>query len=206
MKPSRVLCLLLASTVLLLLAVFAFQPAGVNTEFDLQRDFAGANTFTILPLPKEIPGADPDLSLRVGGAVSDRVRAALTAKGYTEAANQSAADIAILIHGKLVPKTEVTNLEFTPTIAAYSWNRGFRGYFGDVYDGGNVSADQYDEGTLIAEVYDVGSQNMIWVGWLPPRTHPEREGGAERITEDVDRLLGFYPAMRAKSTDIAMEE
>ena len=149
-----------------LIAIMAFgvlgcatKPPQVNTEFDSKADFAGARTFAILPLPKTIPGADPGLAMRVSGSVESTVRAAMTAKGYMEV-DKSEADIAILIHGKLVPKTDVTDWGFTPTYGAYGWNRGYRGYYGGMSMGSNVSVDQYDEGTLIGEVYDVGGLDV----------------------------------------------
>ncbi len=206
MQASKILSLVAVAAGSLALVGCAIKPPVVNTEFDSQADFIGAKTFTILPLPNDIPGADPGLALRVSGDVMNTIRTAMTAKGYTEAADKAAADIAVLVHGKLVPKTDVTDWGFTPSFGAYGWNRGYRGYYGGMYTGSNVTVDQYDEGTLIAEVYDVESQSMIWVGWVSGRANTQRDGESERITAGVDRLLALYPAQGAKPVGPSMEE
>lgn len=206
MQLSQKLSLLAISVLALGLVGCATKPPKVNTEFDSQADFMGVKTYTILPLPKEIPGADPGLAMRVSGDVVMTVRAAMTAKGYTEAADKASADIAVLVHGKLAPKTDVTDWGFTPTYGAYGWNRGYRGYYGGMYTGSNVTVDQYDEGTLIAEVYDVESKSMIWVGWITGRANTNREGQNERISAGVDRVLGYYPPMGAMPVSDNMAE
>jgi len=168
----------------------------VNTEFDPGAGFAEAKTFAILPLPKDIPGADPGLAMRVSGTVESTIRSAMTAKGYTEV-DKADADIAVILHGKLVPKTDVTDWGFTPYYGAYGWNSGYRSYCGGMYGGSNVTVDQYNEGTMIAEVYDVDSKSMIWVGWITGRANQKREGEQERIAMNVDRILALYPPMGA---------
>ncbi len=181
----------------------ATTPAEVNTEFDPQADFTGARTFAILPLPKEIPGADPGLAMRIGGTAEETIRTAMVAKGYTEVAKEDA-DIAVLLHGRLVPKTEVTEWGFTPYFGAYGWNRGYRGYYSGMYGGNSVTVDQYNEGTMIAEVYDVSSKSMIWVGWITGRANLEREGEQERVAIAIDRILAAYPARGAAPVGVEM--
>jgi len=192
MKNLRLLSLLALGSLALFHAGCATKPPAVNTEFDPQGDFTAAKTFAILPLPKDIPGADPGLAIRVNDTVEMTIRNAMTAKGYTEV-DQSEADIAILMHGRLVPKTDVTDWGFTPYYGAYGWNRGYRGYYGGMYGGSNVTVDQYNEGTMIAEVYDVDSKSMIWVGWITGRASQKREGEQERVAMNAERILALYP-------------
>jgi hypothetical protein len=196
MKLSKISSLSLAAVLAVMVAGCATKPPKVNTEFDSQADFKEAKTFAVLPLPKSIPGADPGLAMRVSGTVENTIRAAMTAKGYTEV-EKADADIAVLLHGKLVPKTDVTDWGFTPSYGAYGWNRGYRGYYGGMYAGSSVSVDQYNEGTMIAEVYDVDSKSMIWVGWITGRANQKREGEQERVSMNVDRILALYPPMGA---------
>ena len=204
MKISIISTLPLITVIALGLVGCATKPAKVNTEFDSQADFASAKTFVLLPLPKDVPGADPGLAMRVNHTVETTVRNAMTAKGYREVAREEA-DIAVLIHGKLVPKTAFADWGLSPSYGAYGWNRGYRGYYGGMSMGSNVIVDQYNEGTLIGEVYDVESKSMIWVGWMSTRTNTKREGEVERITAAVDRLLALYPAAGAQPEGETME-
>jgi hypothetical protein len=205
MKPSKVYCFILVTALSLGLIGCATKPPAVNTEFDSQADFAANETFVILPLPKNIPGADPGLTMRLSSTVENTVRTAMIAKGYREAPKDEA-DIAVFIHGKIVPKTDVTDWGFTPTYGAYGWNRGYRGYYGSMgmYGGSNVTVDQYNEGTLIGEVYDVETQSMIWVGWMTGRANQGSEGETARAAAAVDRILALFPAMGAQPIGDAM--
>lgn len=193
MKNLRLLPLIALGSMAMLFVGCATKPPKVNTEFDSQAAFSDAKTFALLPLPKDIPGADPGIMMRLGPTIEQTVRESMTAKGYTEVTNRQDADIAVLIHGKLVPKTDVTDWGFTPYYGAYGWNRGYRGYYGGMYGGSNVTVDQYDEGTLIGEIYDVETKSMIWVGWMTARANTKREGQEERTAAAITRLLNGYP-------------
>jgi hypothetical protein len=164
----------------------------VQSEFDTSANFTAAKTFAVRPLPKSIPGVDPGLILRVGPAAMDAVRASLKGKGYTEVAEAKKADIAVLVHGKSVPKTEVTAWGFTPTYGRAGWYRGYP-YGG--YSMGNVSVDQYDEGTLIVEVYDVNSKNMIWVGWVTAEATANKSEQASKVAAGITKILATYPSV-----------
>ena len=164
----------------------------INTEFDASANFTAAKTFAVLPLPKNIPGVDPGLVLRVGPAAMDAVRASMKEKGYTETADAAKADIAVLVHGKSVPKTDVTDWGFQPTYGRAGW---YRGYPYGVYGTSNVSVDQYDEGTLIVEVYDVKSKSMIWVGWASARATTKTSEQASRVSQGITDILAGYPAV-----------
>lgn len=193
MKLTKLVPLVALAAFAIGLTGCATKPPKVNTEYDSAASFTEATTFVILPLPKNIPGADPGVMMRLGPTIEQSVRDSMTAKGYTETMDKAEADIAVLIHGKLVPKTDVTDWGFTPTYGAYGWNRGYRGYYGGMSMGSNVTVDQYDEGTLIGEVYDVESKSMIWVGWMSARANTKREGQEERAATAVTRLLNGYP-------------
>jgi hypothetical protein len=120
----------------------------LEVEFDKETDFTKAKTFVVRPIPKDIPGVDPGLVLRVGPAATAAVRSSMVAKGYIEVFEAAKADIAVLIHGKSVPKTDVTDWGFSPYYGA-GWGGA---YSYGMYGGSSVSVDQYDEGTLIVEV------------------------------------------------------
>jgi hypothetical protein len=168
----------------------------VQTEFDSTEGFATMKTFAVLPLPKNIPGVDPGLVLRIGPAVKEAVRGSMKGKGYTETTTTKETDIAILVHGRLVPKTDVTDWGFTPYYGRAGW---YGGYNYGAYGGSNVTVDQYNQGTIIVEVYDVKTSKMIWVGWMEDRADddPKREKQAANVANAIAKILASYPAVGA---------
>ena len=175
-----------------LLALSGCQTAGtkVNTEFDAQAKFAEAKTFIVAPMPKSIPGVDPGMILRVGPAAQEAAAASLLEKGYTEVEDAAKADIAVLVHGKAVPKTDITDWGFEPYYGDLGWHAGYP--YG-AWGGSRVSVDQYNEGTLIVEVYDVPSKKMVWVGWITGRTTKDTSKQASRVSLGVSEILAQYP-------------
>jgi hypothetical protein len=164
----------------------------ISSEFDAEADFTAAKTFALRPLPKEIPNVDPGLIMRVGPAALGAARSTLTGKGYTEVPDMAKADLAIVIHGKSVPKTDVT--DWGPTVAY-----GRAGWYGGyAYGGSNVTVDQYNEGTLAVEVYDVKTRKMIWVGWATARATEKTDEQAARVGEAITNILAQYPVVGNK--------
>jgi hypothetical protein len=164
----------------------------VQSEFDKAAPFAAAKTFAVRPLPKQIPGVDPGMVLRVGPAAMDAVRASMKEKGFTEVSDVATADLAVLVHGKVVPKTEITDWGFTPYVGRAGW---YRGYPYGVYGGTNVTVDQYNEGTLIVEVYDIKTKKMIWVGWVTATPSEDKSKQKGQVVAGVAQILAEYPAV-----------
>ena len=162
-----------------------------QAEFDKTAGFTAVKTFAILPLPKQIPGVDPGLILRVGPAATAAARTSLKAKGYTEATSAANADMAVLVHGKAVPKTEITDWGFTPYAGRTGW---YRGYPYGAY-GSNISVDQYQEGTVIVEIYEVKTQKSIWVGWVTATATEDKSKQAAEVSSGVTQILANYPAV-----------
>ena len=61
-----------------------------NFESDPEVDFAAYKTFAMMPLPSQIPGAEPDLILQIGDTVKSTLEDAMTSKGYTQVDLESA--------------------------------------------------------------------------------------------------------------------
>jgi len=163
-----------------------------NSEFKKDADFTKYKTYTVVPLPQKVEGMDPGAGLRLGSSALESAKAAMGGKGYTEASAPKEADIALIIKGKSVPKTDVTDWGF-------SYGMGWGGYpYGAAYMGSSVSVDQYDEGTLIVEAYDVKAKTMVWVGWVSGRVASKTEGQAERVAAAVTQVLASYPAVGAQ--------
>lgn len=164
----------------------------IETELDPTVDFSKAKTFYVLPLPERIPGADPGILLRLGPAALNAVEAGMWELGYQQVMDINQADIAVYVHGKAVPKTDITDWGFAPYAGGYGWYGGYP--YGGYY-GSSISVDQYDEGTLIVEVYDVETSKMIWVGWRSRRASEDKTEQVERVTEGVTGILARYPAV-----------
>ena len=77
-------------------------PPEYNFESDPEVDFTSYKTFAMMPLPEEVPGAEPGLILQVGGVVQSTLEDELTSKGYTQVDIDSA-DFTVNITGKIVP-------------------------------------------------------------------------------------------------------
>lgn len=160
-----------------------------NSEFKQGADFTKYKTYTVVPLPQKVEGMDPGAGIRLSSAALASAKAAMVGKGYTEAADPKGADLALIIKGKAVPKTDITDWGF-------SYGVGWGGYpYGGGYYGSNVSVDQYEEGTLIVEAYEVKTKEMVWVGWVTGRVQDKTEGQAERVASAVTQVLGSYPAV-----------
>ncbi|MBE2212746.1 MAG: DUF4136 domain-containing protein [Opitutaceae bacterium] len=160
-----------------------------NSEFKKDADFTKYKTYTVVPLPQKVEGMDPGAGIRLSSAALGSAKTAMGAKGYTESAVAKEADVALIIKGKSVPKTDITDWGF-------SYGVGWGGYpYAGGYYGSNISVDQYDEGTLIVEAYDVKTKAMIWVGWVTGRVQEKTDGQAERVANAVAQVLGSYPAV-----------
>ncbi|MBK1880680.1 DUF4136 domain-containing protein [Pelagicoccus mobilis] len=137
----------------------------ISDELNPDTDFSAFQSFALLPLPKDIPGADPGAILRYGKAAQDGLRDALTGKGYTEA-ELAQADIAVHLKASLVPKIEITDWGYD-----YGYY-GRRGYWGRGYPysmGRDIDVDSYDEGTIVIELFDNKTKQLVWVGWATGR-------------------------------------
>jgi len=166
----------------------------LSLDYNKNVDFTKAKTFILKPIPQNIEGVDPGLVMRVGPAAMDAARMTMTSKGYTEVQDRAAADIAVVIHGKAVPKTDVTDWGYTGMYAGRGgWYGGYP--YGGMYGVSNVTVDQYTEGTLIVEVYDVKTKDMIWVGWGTGRMTSKSADQVANVSNGVRDLLNSYPPM-----------
>jgi hypothetical protein len=179
-------------------AIFVTLLSGCSTapvlqvEYDQSAAFAAAKTFAVRPLPRQIPGVDPGMVERISPAAMGAASAGMKLKGYTEETSAARADLAVLVHGKAVPKTEATDWGFTPNAGSAGW---YQSYAYGTYNETSVAVDKYIEGTLIVEVYDVKTKQMIWVGWMTGVATENKEAQADNISRNIARILADYPAI-----------
>lgn len=187
MKPTTGTSFLL--TLIVLLAGCSTGPR-ISNELNPDADLSALSSFALLPLPTQIPGADPGAILRYGKTAQEGLEDALTAKGYTlsEIAN---ADFAVNIKATLVPKVEVTDWGFD-----YGYY-GRRGYWGRGYPygsmGSNIDIDSYEEGTLIIELFETKSKQLVWVGWATGRKK-SKPMEHEELKLLISNILESFPS------------
>ena len=163
------------------------------SESDPKVDFAAYKTFAMMPLPSQIPGAEPDLILRVGDTVKSTLEDALKSKGY-QLVDMDSADFTVNVTGKVVPKVNVSDFGYLPYQTYPSVGRwGYHHPYTTGYR--NIYVDEYEEGTLIVEIYDASTKKLAWVGWTSARRDP-RGPNLELIAEKVRGVIAEFPAVQ----------
>jgi hypothetical protein len=162
----------------------------VESQVDPDADLSGVKTYTILPLPTQIPGAEPGLAIRLGATVKEALNAGLQAKGLSPAAADKA-DLAVRVHGKVVPKIDVTDWGYSGYYGVGYHRRGHYGWAG-AYPSGGTDVDQYEEGTIVIEIYSRESKQMVWVGWGTGR-RSSKGPDPEKVNAAVMDIIARYP-------------
>jgi hypothetical protein len=178
-RPSGLACAVFL--VALALLVTACQTP-VKTEFNSARDFSAYRTFALLPLPQTSPASDPGLIVRLSEPARTTLTSTLTAKGYQEAA-QDSADFTVNLRGASLPRVDVKTSGYL-----YPVGRWQRNYGAPVR---RVDVRAYDERTLAVEIFDNKSKELAWVGWLTEDSSgPVRP---DKVVEAIRRVLAGFP-------------
>ena len=167
-----------------------------NFESDPEVDFTAYKTFAMMPLPSQVPGAEPDLVLRVGDTVKSTLENELKNKGYTQTDIDSA-DFTVNVTGKVVPKVDIRDFGYQPyytysSVRRWGYRHPYTADFRDVY------VDEYEEGTLIVEIYDTATKELVWVGWTSARLS-SKGPNLELIAEKVRGVVAAYPLAQLSS-------
>lgn len=164
-----------------------------NFESDPEVDFTAYKTFAMMPLSSQVPGAEPDLVLRVGDTVKSTLEDELKSKGYTQTDIDSA-DFTVNVTGKVVPKVDVRDFGYQPYYSYSSARRwGYRHPY--TVDFRDVYVDEYEEGTLIVEIYDAGTKELAWVGWTSARLN-SKGPDLELVAEKVRGVIAAFPLVQ----------
>jgi hypothetical protein len=154
----------------------------VKTEFNSARDFSAYRTFALLPLPQISPASDPGLIARLAEPVRTTLTNTLTAKGYQEAAEDTA-DFTVNLRGASLPRVDVKTSGFV-----YPVGRWRRYYYAPVP---RVDARTYEERTLAVEVFDNKTKELAWVGWLTEDFNGPVK--TDKVLEGIRRVLAGFP-------------
>lgn len=160
-----------------------------KVESDPEVDFTSYKTFAMMPLPSQIPGAEPDLILRIGDIVQATLEDELKSKGYTQLDIDSA-DFTVNVTGKVVPKVDVSSFGYMP--GDYSLSMRWHHHPYSTSYRNSIYVDNYEEGTLIVEIYDTKTKKPVWVGWTTNRRDPKGVN-LKLVAEKVRGVIDGFP-------------
>jgi hypothetical protein len=169
----------------------------VTTLFSSQADFAGAQTFTVVDSVMHLGEPPDDISRAYDALILSRIRADLSAIGWTEIANPGPGnnpDVAV--------QTAVTTSEYSGVVywpPYWGWYPGW-GYPGYGWGwGGWATAYSYTTGTVLMAMLDlrnpnIGSQTIpvMWLGALNGVLGNTASSQA-RITNGIDQAFEQSP-------------
>ena len=154
----------------------------LKIEIDPDSDLRGYRSYAVMPLPTELPGLDPEITLTFGRIAHEVLNAELAAKGYTPSDLKNA-DFTVNVRGKIVPQIDVNEYGYGHYGPRKWWRK---------YPHGNVTEHDYKEGTIIIEIYDGSSKKMVWVGWVKGRKKAGNPG-TEDFRAIIQRIIQPYP-------------
>jgi len=172
---------------LLVMAACATGPR-IFTDSNPAANFAAYQTFTWVgdnPLISAPPGFNPLSAQRI----QTEIVAVLAAKGYRQAADAEAADIAVGYTVGLRDKVKIDSFPSTYR-GDWGWGRRHWGYYPD-YD---VQATTRTEGQLAIDFFDVASKQPVWHGVASKNVHrSDQDNPGPVIKEAVAALLAEFP-------------
>jgi len=155
----------------------------VNTQTEPGLNYSQYKTFAMLPLAKESPASDPGLMARISEPAHAAVVQALAAKGLKEA-DMAAADLAVTLHGRSVPKVQTTDWGYKS-----GPNYGKRQVMSAERD---IEVEHYDERTLTIEIFDNHTKQQVWSGAKSANTTGKLE--AAKLQDAIRSVLASFPA------------
>lgn len=166
----------------------------IESEVSPALDPQAYETYAIVPIPTE-----STLEHRLPEFINDFARlaelavdAVMVRKGYRPAPSWEAADLVVLVHGEITPKSLVLlDQSFNPSTVrpGTSLDQSLTSR-----NPGVTHRHDYDEGKLVVEVHDAQTDEMLWVAWFQRDLAKTERPPAERVAGSVSLLLGRFPA------------
>lgn len=177
----------LALTVVAACLLSSCETVTVATDYDRAAHFGDYKTYALTP-----PTQGQTMSPTSEAALRDAVRAALNARGLTEAPARQA-DLDIVRQVFVQQKTSMQ--QWTDWGYGYhgGWPYGY-GHYG-MWSGAPVSyidVQQYGEGTLILDFVDAHTKKLVFRG-VGKAIVEGPEANAGKIREAVDKIVAGYP-------------
>lgn len=133
----------------------------------------------------------PDLVKTLAPLAEQSVDAVMVAKGYSPVESAETADLVILIHGDLTPKSQVLlDQSFKPSNVRPGATMDSTLHASNP---GVVHRYDYDAGKLFVEVHDVAADRMVWVAWTERELKKLERPPVERVAGNITRLLENFP-------------
>jgi len=149
-------------------------------------------TFALLPIPKDLPGADPAVLLRYGNTALEGMRASMVAKGYVES-DLDSADLVINLKGAVVP-TIIVQQQHGVNYGYYAQSSFWGSHYPSMTFGvtTDLEKDAVDYANLVLEIYESGSKELVWVGWMTTiRSNQQVEH--EVVKARIAQILESFP-------------
>jgi hypothetical protein len=162
----------------------------VESDYDRNARFQNYHTFTVMQ--REHSGTrNPLVAVRA----EDAIRADLRQKGYVEAGNPAAADVAVDFTIGSRERTDINSYP-EPYVAGGwgDWGLGDADWLGGPYWGESLDVHQYREGTLSVDVFDTHTHRPVWHGWAKKElTREDLERSEGPIQRAVAAVLTRFP-------------
>jgi hypothetical protein len=156
-----------------MLTALAVSAQKVETDFDHQFDFAQVHTFAV-----EF-GSVWNNPLQQQRAKEDIVRE-LAAKGWTEAPNESSADVVVVIHG--ATQTE-KSLDTWYSGGGWGWGPGMA----------NTTVNTIHVGTMQVDIFDAKTKKMVFRGTASDDISDKPEKNAKKIDKAIQKMFKDFP-------------
>jgi hypothetical protein len=162
----------------------------VGSDYDKSANFANYHSFTLMK--RKHHGTDAATNPLVVQRTEDAIKAELQRKGYTLAADPSAADFTVDFTIGSQERTDINS--YPDPYVGPGWGWGRYGWWGGPYWGENLDVRQYREGTLSIDIFDARTHRPVWHGWAKKElSRSDIEHSEEPIRNAVASVLAKFP-------------
>ncbi len=149
---------------------------------------AKVKTFAVVVAPQDKVPMDPALREFLGTRIGLAIVAEMTAKGYSQAPEESA-DVVVATHG-VIGVADVGAIRWNPTVVVwYPWGPASTGFYASSSIGKEIS--------LVIDVGDFKAQKLFWRGWAAGAAEVGAQHDPKKVRRLVDAVLADFP--KAKS-------
>ena len=149
---------------------------------------AKVKTFAVVVAPQDKVPMDPALREFLGTRIGPAIVAEMTAKGYSQAPEESA-DVVVATQA-FIGVADVGAIRWNPTVVVwYPWGPISTGFYASSSIGKEIS--------FVIDVGDPRSQKLYWRGWAAGAAELGAQHDPKKVRRLVDAVLSDLP--RAKS-------